>query len=145
MLLLGRRVIRFVPQGAKTALFTALAQEMELVTTTSGPASMWRLSAFCRIILQPVGRGGRRHCKQTVAVVAGRLARWAAGQLGSLVREYLGDSGTTRGPRGPKSGQVGSSLSDLLPDGTRRAALRAVQHMAPGKVALILAQEEHSS
>ena len=88
VLLKGLPVIRFVPHGAQSAFFSQLALELERITPDSGAAAVWRLAAFCRIILQPVGRGGRRHCKQTVAIVAGRLARWAAGQQAALVKEY---------------------------------------------------------
>ena len=82
-------MLRGVPLGSQDPFFGQLGLELDLVNGDAGEAAVFRLAAFCRIILQPVGRGGRRHCKQVVAVVNGRIARWAAGQYGSLVREYL--------------------------------------------------------
>ena len=80
-------VLRVVPLGSQDPFFCQLGLELDLLNEHAGEAAVFRLAAFCRIILQPVGRGGRRHCKQVVAVVNGRIARWAAGQYGSLVRE----------------------------------------------------------
>ena len=82
-------VLRTLPLGSQDPFFTQLGLELDLLDAAAGDTQVYRLSAFCRIILQPVGRGGRRHCRQVVAVVNGRIARWAAGQYGSLVREYL--------------------------------------------------------
>jgi hypothetical protein len=84
-----------------------------------------------------VGRGGRRHCRQVVAVVNGRIARWAAGQYGALVREYLSLALEQRSrARVEVGGDVG-----LIPPPVRRAALRAVRDGALSKAARILSQQ----
>ena len=82
-------VLRVVPLGSQDAFFCQLGLELDLLDSDAGEAPVYRLAAFCRIALQPVGTGGRRHCKQVVAVVNARISRCAAGQYGSLVREYL--------------------------------------------------------
>ena len=70
-------------------------------------------------------------------MLGGRLARWDAGQHQSLVKEYL-EVALRRSPNRelPDNGP--------LPEGTRRAALRAVQDGAIGKAAKLLPQVQHS-
>ena len=80
-------ILRVVPLGSQDPFFSQLGLELDLLNEHAGEVAVFRLAVFCRIVLQPVGRGGRRHRKQVVAVVNGRIARWAAGQYGSLVRE----------------------------------------------------------
>ena len=82
-------VVRSLPLGCRDLFFSQLAAELERIGPSADPSSVYRMAAFCRIVLQPLGRGGRRHCRQAVAVINGRIARWTSGQQAALVREYL--------------------------------------------------------
>ena len=130
-------VLRTLPLGCQDPFFTQLGLELDLIDRRVGDTQVYRLATFCRIVLQPVGRGGRRHCRQVVAVVNGRIARWAAGQYGSLVREYLvlALDQRSRGRTLPEDG------GDTIPAPVRRAALRAVRDGALSKAARILSQQ----
>ena len=90
--------------------------------------------------MAPLGRGGRRHCRQAAAQVNLRIGRWSAGQFRLLLEEY--SWARDRLPsRGGGAAPVGEDT--LLPDGVRRAALRAVQDGALGKAAKLLAETIH--
>ena len=131
-------VTRTIPLGVRDQWFGSLSEELERCTADSPPEAFLRLQAFCRIMLAPLGRGGKRHCKQAAAVMRSRLNRWAAGQHHPLAQEYLRDVLQT------PSGSRESSTDDLLPEPIRRAALRAVNEGALGKAARVLAEKTFS-
>ena len=133
-------VIRSIPLGAQSQWFRTLAREIQQSRDNPTSDSIARLGAFCRLALAPLGRGGRKHCRQAVSVVSARLARWEAGQYQSLVREYL-ESSLCR-PRDSPSSPTNLG-EEALPESVRRAALRAVRDGALGKAARILAQVHH--
>ena len=70
-------------------------------------------------------------------VMTERIGRWAAGQQGTLVQEYLENCLKKVHGRRPPPGV------DVLPEHTRLAALRAVKDGALGKAACLLSQVEH--
>ena len=67
----------------------------------------------------------------------GRIARWASGQYGSLVREYLS---LALDQRNRQQGHRQGDDLDVVPPAVRRAALRAVRDGALSKAARILSQ-----
>ena len=58
-------VLRVVPLGSQDPCFCQLGLELDLLGSDAGEAAVYRLAAFCRIILQPVRRGA-----------AGTASRW---------------------------------------------------------------------
>ena len=120
-------VTRSIPLGVREQWYTALSTELERCSSDAPPEAFTRLMAFCRIALAPLGRGGKRHCRQAAAVMRQRLNRWAAGQHQALAQEYLRDALLPR--QGPRE----TTSDDLLPESIRRAALRAVNEGALGK------------
>ena len=66
--------------------------------------------------------------------MSGRIARWEAGQYTQLVQEYSLVSLSKR-PR-----MADPDLGDILPESTRRAAIRAVRDGNLGKAAKLLAE-----
>jgi hypothetical protein len=44
--------------GSQDAFFCQLGLELDLLNEHAGESAVYRLAAFCRIVLQPVGRGG---------------------------------------------------------------------------------------
>lgn len=131
----SQAILRSVPPGALENWYAGLAQCLQALTP-SGPAdASLRFAAFVRIVLAPVGRGGRRHSKQAAAVVNARLARWASGQQLALLQEHLAISLSGSAPA--------SSDANGLPESTRRAALRAVREGALSKAARLLSEVCH--
>ena len=128
-------VIRSVPPAARPAWFKGLSQEVGNMVQEATKESVTRFGAFCRIMLAPFPRGGKKHSRQGAAVLLGRLARWEGGQAASLAREYL-ELSLSRKPARPQS----PNQDDLLPEGTRRAALRAVRDGALSKAVRILCE-----
>ena len=94
---------------------------------------MARLGAFCRITLAPLGRTGRRHCRQAASVFSGRIAQWQAGQFHSLASAYLSQSLQSPKPLLPDD-------DSELPEPVRRAALRAIRDGALSKASRILSE-----
>ena len=131
-------VTRIIPSGVRDQWYTALAEEMERCTADSPAEDFTRLFAFCRIILAPLGRGGKRHCRQAASVMRQRINRWSAGQQQCLVQEYLRDALL------PRTAPKEAGQQELLPEPVRRAALRAVNEGALGKAARILADKTFS-
>ena len=89
VVLQARPVLRFLPPACRDPFFGQLATELETIGPGATADDVYKLAAFCRIVLQPLGRGGKCHCRQAVAGLNGRLARWSAGQYLGLVQEYL--------------------------------------------------------
>jgi hypothetical protein len=131
-------VLRGIPGPARGEWPSGLASELEKNAPDRPAANITRPAVFCWVILAPLERGGKRHTKQSVAVLKHRLVRWSAGQAGSLIREYAQEA---LAPRPPRDQTIGAS--DLLPDTIRRAALRAVRDGAIAKAAHMLAEKLH--
>ena len=85
-------------------------------------------------MLAPLGRGGRRHCRQAAAVFSGRLSQWQAGQFHALASSYLAQSLQSCFSR------LDLSDDSELPDSVRRAVLRAVGDGALSKASRILSE-----
>ena len=133
-------VLRRVPDGSSDLFFAALASELEFISVDSAAADLWRVAAFCRIVLAPLGRGGKRHCRQAAAQVNLRIGRWQAGQFASLISDYAQIQGRFSGRTAPRPDTL---VDDLLPDNVRRAALRAVSDGALSKAARLLGEVVH--
>ena len=127
-------VVRHIPPSIADQWANSLTSVLEQVSISSPFSSVLRFAAFCRIILAPTGRGGRAHQKQVVSTLSARLAKWTAGQHQQLVQDYLtlalGHRRLTQNP----------ANDTILPEHTRRAALRAVRDGALGKAARLLSQ-----
>ena len=128
-------VTRSIPLSVREQWFTALSIELERCSSDAPPEAFTRPLASCRIDLAPLGRGGKRHCRQAAAVMRQRLNRWAAGQHQALAQEYLRDALLPR--QGPRE----TTSEDLIPKSIRHAALRAVNEGALGKAARILSEK----
>jgi hypothetical protein len=63
VVLQARPVLRFLPPACRDPFFGQLAVELEAIGPGATPDDVYKLAAFCRIILQPLGRGGKRHCR----------------------------------------------------------------------------------
>ena len=134
LLLHPQPVLRAIPAGARAVWLLALSHELDHLRGAPSATAVHRLGAFCRIMLAPLGRGGKRHCRQAVSVISGRIARWEAGQHSQLVQEYLAIA-LDRRPL-----QNATDQTDVLPEATRRAAIRAVRDGNLGKAAKLLAE-----
>ena len=83
-------ILRTIPPGSRDPFFCQLGLELDLLNCSAGDVAVYRLAAFCRIVLQPVGRGGGSAALPTSRGSSEQPNRpWAAGQYGFLVREYL--------------------------------------------------------
>ena len=128
-------VIRAIPSAAMSKWLDVLSSELDRIKTDSPPEHAWRFAAFCRIALQPLGRGGRKHQRQGVATFLRRLATWEAGQHRQLLEEFLDHLA-------PPSKQNDTLESDdYLDEGIRRAVLRATKDGAFSKASQLLTQK----
>ena len=137
--ILANPVTRSIPAGARLMWYSTLTTALTSCRADSPPEAFLRLAAFCRIALAPLGRGGKRHCRQATTVFLGRLARWNAGQHYQLAVEYLREVAEK-----PPSRTATTDASEGLPEPIRRAALRAVNEGALGKAARVLSEHTYS-
>ena len=129
-------VLRSIPLSLKEDFFGVLAAEMNAVIQHPSAAQYLRLQAASRILLAPPVRGGKAHLQQFAKTLRVRMASWRAGDFHTLVSDFLKESPAgvpgSRRPRGE------SPPDSFIPDGPRRAIMRAVRDGELGKATRIL-------
>ena len=136
VLLNKKGVIRSIPPAVREDFFGVLAAEVNSVIQHPSCAQYLRLQAASRILLAPPSRGGKSHLLQVSKTLRDRITAWKAGNFQSLVDSFLKDAlSPLPRSRRPRSDEPPDSF---IPDGPRRAILRAVRDGELGKATRIL-------
>ena len=127
--------LKHIPKQCRRAWGDAYAATLQRLHERLDVPAAWGVTAFPRLTLGALSRGGKRHNRQAVNVVMERIQMWQRGEYSSLLSSALSEGNHLSHLKQKKAN---APPMDYLPPGVRRSVVSAAYDGALSKAASML-------